>query len=204
MQRQQIRGACRAFGQSISMTNEALAPILDGCLRHDRQAQNRLYRAFFPYVRAIASRYATSEEDTREIVQDAFFKAFTHIARFKIGDAPFQAWLRRITINTAIDRYRAQLREVDTVELAPQHENAESVAHALLDMDAEHLLHFVRQLSPAYRAAFNLYAVEGFDYQEIANTLGINIGTVKSNIAKARMRLKAMLERSQMNENHAR
>lgn len=90
-------------------------------------------------------------------------------------------------INTCIDRYRAQLNETLTVELAEAREGT-VLAETLINADAEYLLQLVRQLPPAYQTTFNLFAVEGYEYQEIADLLGGAIGSVKSNLSKARWR----------------
>jgi RNA polymerase sigma-70 factor (ECF subfamily) len=89
------------------------------------------------------------------------------------------------------------------VELADAHD-ATILAETLINADAEDLLHLVRQLPPAYQTTFNLFAVEGYEYQEIADLLGVSIGSVKSNLSKARARLKEMLIKRQTEDVYAR
>lgn len=174
------------------MLNKAeLEEVILGCRKGDRYAQHRLYQAFHVWASAICQRYTNSPEITRECVQDGFFKIFTKIDKYG-GDLPFQPWLKRIMINTCIDRYRAQLNEIQTVGLETAFDET-VLADALINADTEHLLRLVRQLTPACQATFNLYAVEGYEYREIAEILGVSIGSVKSNLSKARMQLKKML-----------
>lgn len=184
------------------LNKEQLAETIRGCRKSDRYAQNRLYRAFYAWSFAICLRYTGNAEAARECLQDGFFKVFIKIDQYT-GDLPFEAWLKRVLINTCIDRYRARLHEAHTVALEEAHDET-IVAEILIDADAEYLLFLVRQLPPAYQATFNLFAIEGYEYQEIADILGVSIGSVKSNLSKARVRLKEMIARRQKEEAYAR
>lgn len=179
-----------------------LAETIQGCRKADRYAQNRLYRAFYAWASAICLRYTSNAEEARECTQDGFFKVFTKIDKYA-GDLPFEAWLKRVMINTCIDRYRARMKESPTVELAEACSEM-VLAETMINADAEDLLHLVRRLPPAYQATFNLFAVEGFEYQEIADLMGVSIGSVKSNLYKARLRLKEMLTQRQTEDAYAR
>ena len=186
-----------------SMLNKIeLEDVIRGCRRGDRYAQNRLYRAFHAWASAICQRYTNDAEVARECMQDGFFKVFTKIEKYG-GDLPFEAWLKRVMINTCIDRYRARMKESPTVELAEAC-NEMVLAETMINADAEDLLHLVRRLPPAYQATFNMFAIEGFEYQEIADLMGVSIGSVKSNLYKARLRLKEMLTQRQTEDAYAR
>lgn len=178
------------------LNKSELEEVIRGCRKGDRYAQNRLYRAFHAWASAICQRYTNDTEATRECVQDGFFKVFTKIDKYG-GDLSFEAWLKKILINTCIDRYRARVNEKTTVELTAAHDEL-VLAESLINADAEYLLQLVRRLPPAYQATFNLFAIEGYEYQEIAEMLGVTIGSVKSNLSKARFRLKEMLTNQQL------
>lgn len=184
------------------LDKKALAEVIEACRQSDRFAQNRLYRAFYAWAFSICQRYAGDLENTRECVQDGFFKVFTKIDQYK-GEQAFEGWLKKIMINTAIDRYRSTLNEKPNVTLEVVADQT-LVAEYLINADAEHLLFLVRQLPPAYQVTFNLYAVEGYEYQEIADLLGVSIGSVKSNLSKARAVLKKMLLASSTEEVYGR
>lgn len=178
--------------QIASMLNKSeLEETIRGCRKGDRFAQNRLYKAFYAWASVICQRYTHDPETTRECVQDGFFKVFTKIDQYA-GDQSFEAWLKRIMIHTCIDRYRSKLNETPTVALQEAGDST-VMAENLINADADYLLHLVRQLPPAYQATFNLFAIEGYEYQEIAQMLGVSLGSVKSNLSKARQRLKEML-----------
>jgi RNA polymerase sigma-70 factor (ECF subfamily) len=178
------------------LNKSELEETIRGCRKGDRYAQNRLYRAFYTWASIICQRYTQDVETTRECVQDGFFKVFTKIDQYG-GDQSFEAWLKKILIHTCIDRYRSRLQEIPTVALR-EAEDEQVMAENLINADAEYLLYLVRMLPPAYRTTFNLYAIEGYDYKEIADILGVSIGSVKSNLSKARLRLREMLGKSQM------
>ena len=180
----------------IMLNKSELEETIRGCRKGDRYAQNRLYRAFYTWASIICQRYTHDVETTRECVQDGFFKVFTKIDQYGGGQS-FEAWLKKILIHTCIDRYRASLHETQTVALQ-EAANEQVMAENLINADADYLLRLVRLLPPAYRATFNLFAIEGYDYQEIADTLGVSIGSVKSNLSKARLRLREMLGKPQM------
>ncbi len=101
------------------------------------------------------------------------------------GKGSFEGWIRRIMINTALERYRSQLHlypltEWNEKEVDPAYEDI------LEKLSAEELVKLVRELPPRYRMVFNMYAIEGFTHKEIAETMGIEVGTSKSNLSRAR------------------
>ena len=105
----------------------------------------------------------------------------------------FKAWLRRILINVAIDYYRKHHKHQHTLEIVHNQHFDES-PDALHNLSVKEIMNMVQLLSPAYRMVFNLYVVEGFKHHEIAEQLNITVGASKSNLAKARMKLRTMLE----------
>lgn len=162
--------------------------LIEACQKGDRNAQYALYQQFYGYAFTIISRYANNTDDAKEILQDAFLKVFTNLKNYDFNYY-FEPWFKKIIIRTCIDRHRSNQRQIDTVEIENANEEG-TIAETLINADAEHLLLLVQRLSPAYRTTFSLYALEGYEYQEIADLLDVNIGSVKSNISKARAYLK--------------
>ncbi|NUN99538.1 MAG: RNA polymerase sigma factor [Saprospiraceae bacterium] len=173
--------------------NEANVDIwLEGCRKQDSECQRLLYRHFFAYALSIGLRYAASKEEAHEIVNDAFVKIFTRIDRYK-RQGPFKTWLGRIVVHTAIDRYRALCR-ARTYETTEEGLAMMECAPSALDyLYHEDLVKLVQQLPAAYRLVFNLHVVEGHTHEEIADMLGIQSGTSKSNLAKAKEKLKRLI-----------
>lgn len=171
--------------------NLELHHLLDGCRHGKRSSQYRLYTQFYNYAMTIARRYTGTLETAEEVVNDAFFKVFTKIDLYS-DSMPFRFWLRRIVINTAIDRFRTGMNMPTPVELQAWHDPeldtgiVESLTH-------EQILAMLDHLPPAYRTVFNLFVVDGFSHEEISETLQISVGTSKSNLSRARQHLKALL-----------
>ena len=105
---------------------------------------------------------------------------------------PFKPWLRTILINTCINNFRK--KKLDFNAGLEEAENQPMAEEILSDISYQEILDMIRELSPAYRAGFNLHVIEGYKHEEISNMLGISIGTSKSNLFKAKDKLRRMLQ----------
>lgn len=171
----------------------SFSSLLADCRKGKRSGQKQLYHQFYNYAMTIALHYAKNQEEAQEICNDAFVKLFTKIHLYK-EHIPFKTWLRRVLINAAIDYHRTwHLRqpELDGREM-PEFEGENNKGWERLTHDD--VLKMVQQLSPAYRLVFNLYVIEGYNHREIGEALGISEGTSKSNLSKAKARLREMLK----------
>ncbi|MEM6345020.1 MAG: RNA polymerase sigma factor [Bacteroidota bacterium] len=178
----------------MSTTQEqSLQALLEACKAGDRAAYGTLYQAYYSYAMSICLRYSSSREEAQEIVNDGFVKVFLRLQSHYDPKLSFKAWLRRLLINTAIDVYRKQKyhRESMPLESAPEVEVSED---GLSRLTQEEIMKVVQLLPNSYRYVFNLYIVEGYKHEEIAQQLGISVGTSKSHLAKARRKLKIWLK----------
>ncbi|MFM9952012.1 MAG: RNA polymerase sigma factor [Saprospiraceae bacterium] len=170
-----------------------LAAIIEACRHQDRASQKELYQLFYSFALAVAMRYTASAEEAREIVNDVFFRVFTKIDNYN-SELPFKAWLNKVAVHSAIDYYR----KYHHAHTAPMAELSDAMGvevdnSVFSRLSADELRALVQQLPPAYRMAINLYAIEGYNHQEIANMMGITEGTSKSNLFKARAKLKQLM-----------
>lgn len=173
------------------MNNYGLNELLAGCLKNDRRCQGALYERFYGYALSVALPYCAHEEEAREVVNDAFLKVFTSLEGYN-PDYAFATWLRIIVVRTAINRYKSRKSELIIYDLTEGLDI--SVEDDFLSkMAAEDVLQLVQKLPPAYRLVLNLFALEGFSHAEIAEMLEISVGTSKSNLSKAKTKLKQML-----------
>ena len=173
------------------MGEEDLHQLIQGCIKQDRKCQKMLYKAFYGFSMGICLRYAGNRDEAAEVMNQGFFKVFTHIESYDIT-RPFKAWLGKIMTNVSIDFYRANLKMAYTEDL----EKAEHISDGnLIDKNLNYndLLAMVQKLPQAYRTVFNLFAIDGYSHEEISAMLHINIGTSKSNLHKARQKLKVMV-----------
>lgn len=174
--------------------------IIKGCVNKDRRQQKALFDLYYKYGLAVALAYCSHMDEAREVLNDAFLKVFDRIKDYDTSK-PFEAWFRIIVIRTAINYYRKKENEVkwtDYEENANIENLADDVEEGITDMSPDEVLKLAQQLPPAYRMAINLYAVEGYSHQEIAENLGISVGTSKSNLSKARARLKYLISQCRL------
>jgi len=178
--------------------NGNLRIILDGCEKKDRKSQKMLYEQFFGYALSICMRYTPNEYYAMEVLNDAFMKVFTQLKKFD-HTRSFKSWFRKILINTSIDHLKKEVKHQhhQKIEGLEIENHRHTVDHQI---QHEELIGLIQQLTPAYRSVFNLYVIDGYQHDEIARMLRISIGTSKSNLAKARKRLREMLSKIDKNE----
>jgi len=139
----------------------------------------------------IASSYVESKEEAETILNDSFLKVFDNINKFDTTK-PFKPWFRRILTNTAINFANSCKKYARRIQLeAPENFPNKHVTESQISY--EELIATVRHLSSAYRDVFNLYVIDGYKHQEIANLLGISVSTSKSNLTRARQKLRVLI-----------
>lgn len=156
------------------------------------EAQQQLFDLFSGKMMALCFRYAKSREEAEDIMQEGFLRVFRKIETFQ-GTGSFEGWIRRVFTNVAIRHYQknSRLHIVSGIEDLEEEPSEEILDHFFA---AEDLMKMVQSLPDGYRMVFNLYAIEGYSHEEIADQLGISIGTSKSQLARARRSLQRMLE----------
>jgi len=160
--------------------------IIKGCLAGDRRDQELLYRRHAAKLYAVCLQYSGNDEEARDILQEGFIKIFENLATYK-HEGSFEGWMRRITVNTALEKFRSRhkLYRVDDIDLL-QETDSEPENHDYAGLEADDLLGIIRELPPKYRVVFNLYAIEGYSHKEISKMVNISEGTSKSNLSRAR------------------
>lgn len=164
----------------------SLDQLIYKCQKNDIKAQSELYELFSSKLFSICLKYSRNYAEAEDNLQDSFITIFKKIKQYK-NKGSFEGWLKRITVNTALQRYRKQ-KVFDIV-------NEESIEDEELEIDEndvslEFLLKCIQELPDRYRLVFNLYVLDGYSHKEISEMLEINLGTSKSNLARARMILK--------------
>lgn len=176
-----------------------LPAILQGCRKKHREAQHLLYKLYYGYAMSIAIRYVKDEATAISVVNDAFMKVYKYIKTFDDNHA-FKPWFRRIVVNTSITSLEKQRKAYWAEEM----DEAKDIAdreEILSRISYEELIGLVQSLTASYRAVFNMYVIDGFKHDEIAKTLGISVSTSKSNLVRARQKLRQLL-RDELNITH--
>ena len=180
---------------------EQLLQLIEGCIGNDAKCQKVFYEKYLGFVLKTVYRYVSSYESAAEASNDAFIKIFRSFKNFEYRHATnpemlLFAWMRRIIVNTAIDYLRvSQAQKRHPPVTTTLHETAADTEPVNADdkLLYKELIELVRKLSPSYRAVFNMYVIDGYSHQEIADMLGISVGTSKSNLARARAFLQKYL-----------
>ncbi|WP_103863825.1 RNA polymerase sigma factor [Aquimarina sp. I32.4] len=167
-----------------------LDQLINKCKKKNAKAQEQLYRLYSSKLFAICLKYSNDSPSAEDTLQDAFITIFDKINQYK-NQGSFEGWMKRITINTALQKYRKQ-RVFDII-------NEEQIEEVEIEVDEEqisldYLLKIIQQLPDRYRLVFNLYVLDGYSHKEVAKMLDISTGTSKSNLARARNILKEKLQ----------
>ena len=166
------------------MDTKELQIIIKKCVKGKREAQHQLFKLYSNKMYAISLYYSKNKTDAEDILHSGFLKVFEKISQFK-GTGPFDAWIRRIFVNTALEQYRKS-NLMYSVGDATEYEIEDRDADIISKISSEDLMMMVHELSPIYKLVFNLYAIEGYSHKEISEMLEIAEGTSKSNLSRAR------------------
>lgn len=167
--------------------------LIRGCLREEATCQKELFNRYASRMLGVCTRYARNVTDAEDILQDAFIKVFDKIHQFKF-EGSFEGWIRRIMVNTALKKYslRRYEKEVSGYEIKDRDESSmEPSAYA--HITEKELMHLINNLPDGYRMIFNLYVIEGYQHDEIAALMGIQPGTSRSQLVKARNMLQKQI-----------
>ncbi|MGC9331347.1 MAG: RNA polymerase sigma factor [Bacteroidales bacterium] len=169
-----------------------LGKIIEGCKKMQRKPQKALYDMYSPILYGMAMRYASRSSEAEDMLQEAFINIFQNIRQYK-GTGSFEGWMKRILINAAIGYIRKHKKQQfdnfdDVREI-----NMKNFEFSDAEFTKEEMLAAINSLPKGFRLIFNLYAIEGYKHREIADMLGIHIGTSKSQYSRARNMLKTKL-----------
>jgi RNA polymerase sigma-70 factor (ECF subfamily) len=164
--------------------------LINDCQKNDRKAQEQLYRLYSPKLFAVCLKYSRNYTEAQDNLQDGFLIIFKKIEQYSFKGS-FDGWLKRVMINHVLQQYRQETFLSLVKEDVPDDDEIEIDDE---DISLEYLLKIIQELPNQYRLVFNLYVLDGYSHQEIAEMLTINLGTSKSNLARAKMILREKIE----------
>lgn len=169
--------------------------LIELCAKHDRKAQQELYDKYSRLLLGVCLRYSADRAEAEDVLQDSFLKIFFSIQDFT-GSGSFIGWLRKVAVNTAITHYHKNLKYRYHVEI----EEFVSLETGTMSFEedfftSDELFKVLNELPGGYRMVFNLYAVEGYKHKEIAEMLGIDTNTSKSQYSRAKAAIRDKLEK---------
>ncbi len=163
-----------------------LQELIEECKKQNAKAQSVLYKRYSNVLFGICLKYSPNRAEAEDNLQDAFITIFSRIEQYK-GKGSFEGWIKRITVNTALQKYRK--KKAFDISNEQQIEDVDvEIEETKVPLDF--LLKIIQELPDRYRLVFNLYVLDGYSHKEIAEMLEISDGTSKSNLARARMILK--------------
>jgi RNA polymerase sigma-70 factor, ECF subfamily len=177
------------------MGNFDLKHIIEQCKKMHKPSQQLLFEQLYSFGHHICMRYAKTKEEADEVLSNAFLKVFLNIQKYD-ETYDFLPWFKKILINCSIDFIRQNKNKIATVELSIEIDS-ESFDEFEVDENIP-LLSMLQQLPTMYQAVFNLYVMEEYSHEEIGSMLGINPSTSRSNLTRAKIALKKMIEQESM------
>ncbi|WP_144895839.1 RNA polymerase sigma factor [Lutibacter sp. Hel_I_33_5] len=174
-----------------------LEQLIKECCQQKLAAQSQIYQLFADKLFVVCLKYSKNYQDAEDTLQDSFLTIFNKISQYK-NKGSFEGWLKRITINTALQKYRKKaplqiIKDVNEIE-------EEEIDLDNNSFDIDYLLSLIQKLPDRYRLVFNLYVLDNYSHQEVAELLNITVGTSKSNLSRARQILKKELENNSKQE----
>lgn len=176
-----------------------LKELILNCKKQNRKAQEELYRLYASKLFGLCLKYSENRQQAEDNLQDGFVTIFEKIKQFN-ETGSFEGWMKRIMINTALQKHRQQ--KVYNIN------NENFIGEEIIEVEPEEvsvdfLLECVQSLPDRYRQVFSLYVLDGYSHREISGLLGISEGTSKSNLSRARLALKAKIDKYQSIQNSA-
>lgn len=167
-----------------------LEQLIYECTKNNTKAQEQLYHLLAPKLFAVCLKYSRSYEEAQDNLQESILLIFEKISQYK-NSGSFEGWAKRVVINYVLQQYRNQKVFEIVSEKIPDTDEVEIEDE---NVSLEFLTKIIQELPDRYRLVFNLYVMDGYSHKEIAEMLGINIGTSKSNLARAKAILKDKIE----------
>jgi len=168
----------------------SLEKLIKKCKERDIKAQSQVYQLFAGKLFALCLKYSRNYQEAQDNLQDGFITVFNKIEQYQFKGS-FEGWIKRIIINTALQKYREKnVLNLISEEIPEEIEVEVDETEISLDF----LLNIIQALPNRYRLVFNMYVMDGYSHREISEMLEISEGTSKSNLSRARQILKNKVE----------
>jgi RNA polymerase sigma-70 factor (ECF subfamily) len=185
---------------TANATNSAASDLdlTQAAARGDMEAFETLYERYYRRVYSLCLRMVANVTEAEDLTQEVFIQLLRKLGSFR-GESAFTTWLHRLTVNHVLMHFRKRgvrmEKTTEEGEVPEQVETGSDRLNSLPIVDRIALDAAIAQLPPGYRSVFVLHDVEGYEHEEVAGLLGVSVGTSKSQLHKARMRLRDLLTR---------
>jgi len=170
---------------------KALDDLIYDLKKGKRKAQAMLYKKYAPSLLGLCMRYSKSRAEAEDVMQEGFLKIYSKIGALEKSSS-LEPWMKRIMVNTAINSYHKNLKhyyhqDIDDIQID---EAEETVSEYRPDISPDMVLKSIQDLPEGYKMVLNMYVFDGFSHKEIADELNISVNTSKTQLLKARKKLK--------------
>jgi RNA polymerase sigma-70 factor (ECF subfamily) len=177
----------------LSLNNHTEKELISLCLKGDRTSCKQLFELYSRKMMGVCYRFARDRSEAEDILQEGFVRIFNKLHLYS-GEGSFEAWIRRVIINTALKYRQKNIAKYNFSEL--DNLNIYDPSPNIIDeISKNEILELVQNLPDGYKTVFNLYVIEGYSHKEIAETLNIGESTSRSQLVKARGLLKEQLQK---------
>lgn len=160
--------------------------LINGCALGKRKSRKELFRRYHKMLLSICLRYSRDKSEAEDILLDGFMQIYSKIETYSY-EGSFEGWMKRIIVNTAIDNFRKNKKEVFHQNIDEYTDIVSAETDILKELSAKDIIALIQTLPQGYRIAFNLFAIEGYSHKEIAEKLQVTESTSKSQVRKARI-----------------
>ena len=181
-----------ALAYSVTGQTSELQELIQGCIRNERVAQEKIYKLFYPRMMGLVKRYIDQDVQAEEVLNNGFLRAFQKVEQYTFQGS-FEGWLRKIVFHAVSDYVKQNMKYNEKIVLAEKDQYVQKDHADRLYYNE--LLELVQTLPGATRGVFNMYVMEGFSHKEIGKMLGISEGTSKWHLSEGRRILKDKIEK---------
>lgn len=178
--------------QHLTLQDPELARLIEGCIQNDRSAQEAMYKRYYGKMMSLCRRYVKDRDEALSVLNLGFLKVFKSISGYSFSGS-FDGWMHRIVYHSIIDQLRVKMKEMKTGDIEEAEIRDAQTISGLDNLYVEDLYKLLDALPESTRVVFNLFAVEGYKHEEIADLLGISAGTSKWHVNQARTQLKDLI-----------
>ena len=171
--------------------HQQLSVLIDLAKAKDRKAQQEIYVRFAPKMLSVCRMYIKDLQHAEDLMLTGFMKVFSNIKNFE-DKGSFEGWIRRIMVNECLDKIRTN-KKIHFID--DESEIQDGLGEIDCNLGVEEIQAAIDNLPEGYKMIFNLYAIEGYKHKEIAEMLGINEGTSKSQLSNARKMLQVQINK---------
>jgi len=176
--------------ESMKMSDEQL---VKKCLEKDTLAQKHLFDVYSKKMMGVCLRYAKDSDEAQDVLQIGFIKVFEKLDTYK-REGSLEGWIRKIIVNTALDIIRKNKKFMNDVEMEKVDYQLQNYNEDAVDvLSVQDLLSVIQKMPTGFKTVFNMYVIEGYSHQEIADELNISVNTSKSQLSRARAHLQKVL-----------